>query len=78
MTLLFVSPLKCKVYMAMNRRGTQIRLLNRFCTPFIYCLFIEHYVYILSVGTCLCNLVNTSYLFIMYVLNVRVRGKDSL
>ena len=25
--------------------------LFRFCTPFIYCLFIEHYVHILSTGT---------------------------
>ena len=35
-----------------------------FLTPFIYCLFIEQYVYILSVGTCLCILTK---IFLVYI-----------
>ena len=43
-----------------------------FCIPFIYCLFIEQYLHIISVWTCLCILVNTSCIYIKYVLNIPI------
>ena len=45
---------------------------SRFCPLFIYCLLMEQYVLILSVGTCLCILFNTFCMYIMYLLNVSV------
>ena len=36
-----------------------------FCTPFIYCFHLQ-YAHILSVGTHLCILVNTFYMYVMY------------
>ena len=45
------------------------------CTPFIYCFFIEQYVHISSVRTCFSILVDTSGMFIMYILNVHIYVK---
>ena len=53
----------------MNTHRTQDFL--PFCTPFIYCLFIEQHVHILSVVTCLHILVNTYYVYKIYVKSNR-------
>ena len=65
----FAYLLKYHDHMATNPQRTPVRFLP-FWPPFIYCLFMELYVHIFSVGTCWCIFPNTSCMFIMYVLNV--------
>ena len=66
-TLSLPSSLKCKaikalLYIVFIFKKTSYR----FCLPFIYCLFKEQPVHIYP----LCILVNTSGMYIMYVLNL--------